>query len=204
MNTSNHNANPPPRLSHELQHHPVRFAVAFEGALAVLALALAWLFGLRPWLNIAFTINDLLIALIATAAVTVAMVMLMRAEWGWVRELNRIVREFLGMLFRNAGAGDVFIVALMAGLCEELLFRGVIQDGLTGPLGSAWALVIASALFGLAHAVNAAYFFMTFLVGLYLGGLYQFTGNLLVPILVHFLYDWVMLHWLITRMRAER
>ena len=32
-------------------------------------------------------------------------------------------------------------------------------------------------------------------MGFYLGWLYQATGNLLVPIMVHFLYDWVVLEW---------
>jgi len=205
---SDSNPNASPRLGHELQHHPVRFAVMFEAALGVLALALAWLFGLRPWLDIAVTGSDLLITLLATAAVTVAMLMLLRADWRWVRELDHLVRQFLGKLLLDAGAGGLFLVALMAGVCEELLFRGVIQNGLAGLFGPTFgailALLAASVLFGLAHAVSIAYFVLTFLIGIYLGALYQITGNLLVPILVHFLYDWIMLHWLITKMRAGR
>ena len=201
---SDANPNPSPRLSHELRHHPVRFTVVFEAALGFLALALAWLFGLSPWLDFKVTAGDLLISLIATAAVTVAMLMLLRADWRWVRELDRLVREFLGKLLIDAGASGLFFVALMAGVCEELLFRGVIQSGLTGTFGPIVALLAASVLFGLAHAVSAAYFVLTFLIGIYLGALYQITGNLLVPMLVHFLYDWIMLYWLITRMRAGR
>ncbi|MGB0514543.1 MAG: lysostaphin resistance A-like protein [Wenzhouxiangellaceae bacterium] len=207
MSTPNNTApdqNPPPRLGHELQRHPVRFAVIFEAALGVLAIFLAWLFGLRPWLDVVVTTGDVLIALGATVAVVAPMMMLMQADWGWVRELNRIVDELMHMLFRDAGPDAVFVVALLAGICEELLFRGVIQHGLTGPLGPAPALVAASLLFGLAHAVSRAYFITTLLIGLYLGALYQITDNLLVPILVHFLYDWIMLHWFIARMRADR
>lgn len=182
-------------MSKLMTRRPIALAFAFEGGLALVAIVLALVFGLRPWLSVDFGANALVLSVLATAPLVVAMLALMQLRWSWVNELDRIVREHLLPLFRDAGPLAVSGVALIAGIGEELLFRGVIQAGLSGLLGPVTALAIASLLFGMAHALTAAYFVLTCLVGLYLGWLYQATGNLLVPITVHFLYDWIVLSW---------
>lgn len=185
----------PSRLGELLQRRPIIFALGFEGSLAVLALLLALLFGLQPWRTIDSSVDALVLSILATAPLIVAVLALMRVPWRWVKELQRILDDQLLPLFRGAGPTAVLSVALMAGIGEELLFRGVIQAGLTGLVGPMTALAIASLLFGLAHALTVAYFVLTCLMGVYLGWLYQATGNLLVPIMVHFLYDWIVLAW---------
>nr|WP_239056945.1 CPBP family intramembrane glutamic endopeptidase [Wenzhouxiangella limi] len=87
------------------------------------------------------------------------------------------------------------MVALLAGVGEELLFRGVIQGGLDGVIGPWPALALASLLFGAMHALSRAYFVLATVMGLYMGLVYLWTGNLLIPILIHFLYDWVVLRY---------
>lgn len=81
----------------------------------------------------------------------------------------------------------------VVGPAEELLFRGAIQGLLKRAWGARVAIVAASALFGLLHytvgsgsvAGALAYVLVAFLLGLVLGGLYERTGNLLVPALAH-------------------
>ena len=182
-------------LEELMKRRPIAFALGFEIALAVLALLLALVFGLQPWLNIDFSAVALGLSMAATAPMVAALLALMQFQWDWVRTLRRIVEDHLLPLFSNAGPAAVLAVALAAGVGEELLFRGVIQAGLAGLIGPAAALAVASLLFGLAHALTAGYFILTCLMGFYLGWLYQATGNLLVPIMVHFLYDWVVLAW---------
>lgn len=87
---------------------------------------------------------------------------------------------------------------LLVGPGEELLFRGAIQ-GLLGeayPTGA--AVVIASALFAIAHAGSVVgapleqavpYFAILFVLSLVLGALYEVSDNLLVPIFVHGTYN---------------
>lgn len=87
----------------------------------------------------------------------------------------------------------MLLSVLVVGPAEELLFRGAIQ----GLLKRAWdaqvAIVGASALFGLLHysvgsgSVSGAlaYVLIAFLLGLVLGGLYEWTENLVVPALAH-------------------
>jgi len=178
-----------------MKRRPIAFALGFESALAILALLLALLFGLRPWLTMEFSAGALGLSVLATLPMVAAVLALMQFRWGWVQALRRIVEDHLLPLFSDAGPAAVFAVALAAGIGEELLFRGVIQAGLEGLIGPMAALGVASLVFGLAHALTTAYFVLTCLMGLYLGWLYQATGNLLLPIMVHFLYDWVVLAW---------
>lgn len=185
----------PTRLGQLMKRRPIAFALGFEGALTIIALALALVFGLRPWLTIEFSSGALGLSVLATVPMVAAVLVLMQFRWGWVQALRHIVEDHLLPLFSDAGPAAVFAVALAAGIGEELLFRGVIQAGLEELIGPMAALSVASLLFGLAHAVTTAYFVLTFLMGLYLGWLYQATGNLLVPMMVHFLYDWIVLAW---------
>jgi membrane protease YdiL (CAAX protease family) len=83
------------------------------------------------------------------------------------------------------------VIAALAGIGEELFFRGMIQLGLSGVLGlEVWhAILIASLIFGLAHAVTLTYFILAFVISVYLGFIFDFTDNLLVPIAIHAFYD---------------
>lgn len=191
------------RLSILMTRRPILFALGFEGSLAIVAVLIALLFGLKPWAAIDPGWDALGWSLVATGPLVLAVLVLMRFPWQWVKSLERIIDEHLLPLFRDAGPFAVFAVALTAGIGEELLFRGVIQAGLEGLVGAMTALAITSLLFGLVHAMTPAYFALTCLMGFYLGWLYQATGNLLVPILVHFLYDWIVLVWHLHRTRSR-
>lgn len=80
---------------------------------------------------------------------------------------------------------------------EELVFRGAAQGLLRRAFGPAIAVGIASALFGAVHLValiggevgQLAYVVVTALLGVVLGGLYEHTKNLVVPIVAHGLYN---------------
>jgi membrane protease YdiL (CAAX protease family) len=82
---------------------------------------------------------------------------------------------------------------------EETLFRGGVQGILRRVLSPVPAVVGSSALFGLAHvtAIVAAsgtsgvwgYVISAFVLGLVLGSLYEYTGNLFISVLVHGAYN---------------
>jgi membrane protease YdiL (CAAX protease family) len=76
------------------------------------------------------------------------------------------------------------IFGLIAGIPEEMLFRGAIQP---------WVgLIAASLVFGVLHAINRAYFIYATMAGLLLGGLMIWRGGLWSPIAAHFAVDAVM------------
>ena len=81
----------------------------------------------------------------------------------------------------------------MAGIGEEVFFRGFLQGSL-GRVVNPWiALALVSALFGLAHYVSLGYAIVTGLLGVYMGTLLLVTGNLFVAIAVHALFDFAAL-----------
>ncbi|AFK18504.1 CPBP family intramembrane metalloprotease [Haloferax mediterranei ATCC 33500] len=80
---------------------------------------------------------------------------------------------------------------------EEFLFRGAIQGRLRKNFGPFGAIGIASAIFASLHVFNfigggivvLVPVAVLFLVGVVLGYVYERTGNLVVPIAVHALYN---------------
>lgn len=179
-------------------HRFLGIALAFELGLGVLAILLALLFGLQPWLDLQWRLSTLAVAAVSTLPMAGLIPLVSRARWQWAERLRRLIRERLLPLFSRLRWWAIGVIALAAGIGEELLFRGVVQSGLAGIAGPGIALVIASLLFGVAHALTPAYFVLATVIGFYLGGLYSATGNLLVPVLVHFLYDWLALAWLLS------
>ena len=93
------------------------------------------------------------------------------------------------------------MVSLAAGVGEEVLFRGFLQAWFEARLGAVGGLLAASILFGAAHPITAGYVAIAALMGAYLGALWQWTGNLLVPIVTHALYDLTVLWILLDRGR---
>jgi uncharacterized protein len=187
-----------------LRKRPLTGAILFEATLLLLALVLARVFGLAPWSDLTLSWRAIAVALLATAPLVVAVALLFESGFGWVRELESLTHRTVEVIFRDQRRGGVAAVALAAGFGEEFLFRGVIQAGLTQPLGPIVALGTAALLFGLAHAISLAYFAAAALIGLYLGLLYHVTGNLLIVCLVHALYDWAGVHYYLRRQRSAR
>ena len=115
-----------------------------------------------------------------------------------------IVHQFL----QHAGWVEVAAISVWAGLGEEMLFRGVIQAGIAewigGNSGVAFGLVAASLLFGAAHPIHVPYFVMVALMGFYLGGLFLYFENLLVPIVAHALYDFVAILYVRSRLPLSK
>lgn len=74
--------------------------------------------------------------------------------------------------------------AVLPGICEEILFRGVIQSVLSRR-GSMWAIVVTSVLFGLFH-LHPSNIIPPILIGIVLGLLVERTGSIVPAMLLHF------------------
>ena len=85
--------------------------------------------------------------------------------------LNAVVDGFLVPLFAGVGWLQLALVSLVAGVGEELFFRGVLQPTLIGWIGIAAGLIAASVVFGLLHAITPTYALLATAVGAYLGWL---------------------------------
>lgn len=81
----------------------------------------------------------------------------------------------------------LIVIAVLPAIGEELLFRGIIQNELrqifSGPHAAIW---ITGFLFSFIH-MQFFGFFPRMLLGVVFGYLYYWSGNLLVPVFVHFI-----------------
>ena len=81
--------------------------------------------------------------------------------------------------------GGYFVIALLAPVVEEVVFRGAILRALLSSMKSKWgAICISAALFALVHA-NPAQMPHAFLMGWLMGWLYMKTGSILPAIVFH-------------------
>jgi membrane protease YdiL (CAAX protease family) len=101
----------------------------------------------------------------------------------------RVLEQEFGWLLGNQRVGEIFLLAAMSGVAEELLFRGALHQQV-GP-------VFASVAFALAHPPFNRRLAMWPVFALAVGFLfsYQFevTGNLVAPILTHSILNLVNL-----------
>ncbi|REK11596.1 MAG: CPBP family intramembrane metalloprotease [Planctomycetota bacterium] len=173
-------------------------AFAVEGGLVGLALVLGWLVGEPPLAQIRLTAAGCLWGLAAVVPLLVMLVLVDRYPLGPLKSFGEMVHRYLVPLFRGCTLRDLLAISGLAGLGEEMLFRGVVQGGLTTWWHHPWpAIVAAGVLFGLAHMITPTYAVLAGAIGIYLGWLYVATGNLLAPIVAHAAYDFAALVYLV-------
>lgn len=120
-----------------------------------------------------------------------------------------VVVQLLGLEPASNQAGEVaqelpqliplFIVGslLVIGPCEEALFRGIVQNRLREAMSAPAAILLATALFAVVHvsaltgslAARAVTITILFIPGLVFGSAYEYTGNLVVPALIHGIWN---------------
>jgi hypothetical protein len=186
-------------------------AAIFEGALVFVAVGLGWLLNQPPLETFHWIPGGLMLGpLLALPMLAIVLVGIRWSFWPF-SAIRRVVDEMLVPLFRQFTLGEMAIISLLAGLGEEMLFRGVFQASVarwTGGIGpgvpwhagaaSGWfALGVVAVLFGLVHSVNLGYALLAGLIGLYLGWIWMLSDNLAVPMAAHAVYDFLALVYLV-------
>ena len=122
------------------------------------------------------------------------------------QKIRRLLLETLGPSLHKRHWTDLLMLAAIAGLSEEILFRGVIQPWIETAWGLKAGLIVSNMLFGMAHAVTPLYAMLAFLIGVYLSGAMDYGGtrNLLVPVLIHAIYDFWAFLALVRAYKNER
>jgi hypothetical protein len=193
---------------HRQRRRIVAFAIVFEGGLGAAALLVSWLLrywplpGIRPaepaWAEWGKAIA---VGVLAAGPLLALLPAIDRLPGDLFRELKRIVDEVVVPLFAGCRLREMAGISLVAGIGEELLFRGLLQQGLAdwlGPPYGPWiGLLAASVLFGIGHWLCSGYAVLATMIGVYLGLLLIVTGNLLSPITAHAVYDFVALVYLV-------
>lgn len=168
-----------------------------EWVLTAVTLAL-WSRAGRPWraLGLEPPIDWRLYVGAALALVVVAMLLRQNTK---VRalppdRLQRLAPKFSAVEFiipRSAREYRWFqAVSWTAGICEEVLYRGFLTWVVAAYLGTAAAVLIASAAFGLGHAYQGkAGILKTALVGVVLGCVVLASGWLIPAMIIHGMID---------------
>lgn len=179
-------------------NHPriVFWSVVVEVSVGAAALGIGWLFGVDPALSLRFEARDVVIGLGAVPPLGLLCLWTARSNWRPMRRTRRLVLPLIRATFQGCSTLDLLTVAITAGLGEELFFRGLVQAGIARASSPALGWITASMLFGLAHPLTKTYAVIVALMGLYLGGLWWWTGSLTVVIITHAAYDFAALIWL--------
>lgn len=164
---------------------------------------------LGRWLHIRLadqlqlSVRSILIGVLASLPLLAGLHWTLRTRNRSIKRLIHQIEEQLGPLLGSRSFTELAVVAGLAGLAEEVVFRGVVQVELAGRLPGLVALVLTSAAFGIAHFLTLSYAVLAMIGGLYLGALYWAHGNLVIPIVAHAVYDLVALVQLRRRYRAR-
>jgi membrane protease YdiL (CAAX protease family) len=178
-------------------------AVVVEGGLALIAVVLAWLF--RVSLRDMFPaigpplVNAIARGLLATLPMLAIFLLLVNSNWPMMRQLREQVQWLIDEMFPSRSIGQFATVAVLAGIGEELLFRGALQSILGNWTTPVIGLMITSLLFGLAHALSKLYFLFAVAVGAFLGWMALKYNDLVAPMVAHGVYDFLALAYLSRR-----
>jgi membrane protease YdiL (CAAX protease family) len=159
-------------------------AVLMEGIALLLAVFLAWYFEISLMPLSEDYLRDIVIGTAGALLPFAFFLFLMSEGAGKIAllgSLRKIVTPGIKEIFSNTKLIDLIVISLIAGISEEILFRGVLQVK--------FGIVAASIVFGLVHCISTAYVIVAAAMGFYIGAFYYFSNSLLVPVQIHFIYD---------------
>lgn len=94
--------------------------------------------------------------------------------------IEKLMRVTVG----QTGVFAFLLFVVIAPLMEELIFRGVMLDGLLRRYRPVTAILVSSVIFGLAH-LNPWQFVTAFVLGCFMGWVYLRSGSLAGCVLIH-------------------
>lgn len=164
-----------------------------ESSLFALAFVLGWFMDVWPVQQLYFDWWSLLVGIAATVPMLPLFAVLYWTDLPPFRRIRQMLLEMLSPLLSQCRWYDIVLLAFMAGLCEEVLFRGTLQLWATAHWGLPTAILMASVVFGLVHFVTPTYFIVATAIGAYLSWTMSLVErpNLLVPVTTHAVYDYI-------------
>lgn len=86
----------------------------------------------------------------------------------------------------------VLLLAVMPAVCEELVFRGIIYNGLRNKFNVKWATVLSSVMFALIH-LSIYKTFYQLILGVVLALIAYYTGTIFYGIIFHFINNFTII-----------
>ncbi len=112
----------------------------------------------------------------------------------FLETIRKLIEETYTMLVQAHSISELFfviiVVALTPAICEELLFRGLIQKNLTLATSKKWGFVFTGIIFGLYH-VNPFLIVPLVALGVLFGFFMARSETILIPMAAHFINNLV-------------
>src|SRR4051794_17273707 len=118
-------------------------ALGFEGGLAIFAIGLGWLVGQPAWADLHSSTGDAFLGVLACLPMLAGFAFCLTAPWPALRRLRDAADDLIRPLFAHATVFDLLWISALAGLGEELFFRGLVQALLCGWFGL-WIGILAA------------------------------------------------------------
>ena len=178
------------------------FAVVFEGGLMFVAFGVGWLVSVDPVQTLTWNWEACGWGLLGTLPMLALFAISRVVQIESVKEIHDLLVKGFGPYLNECRFIDLVLLATLAGVCEEIVFRGFLQPWIGG--WNFWGgLLLANIVFGLMHMVTPMYAILAFAIGCYLSLLQWFTPaeNLLAPITAHGVYDLIALIFVVREYR---
>ncbi len=111
----------------------------------------------------------------------------------WAREREDALMGLTKVLTNISSPGNLIfgfiVIALIPGIGEELVFRGLIQNEFKRGTGNIHLAIWAAAFLFSAIHMQFFGFVPRLLLGAFFGYLYHWSGNLLIPMFAHFFHN---------------
>lgn len=99
--------------------------------------------------------------------------------------MNEFFREFFIKEMGQVNIATFILVVIIAPVIEEMIFRGIVLDGLLHNSRPLTAILLSALLFGIIH-MNPWQFVSAFISGLFIGWIYYKTRDIYICIFAHF------------------
>ena len=116
-----------------------------------------------------------------------SMQMLEKALKSMQDSATEMTEKFLNVSTIGGILGNIFVMAIVPAVSEELFFRGCIQKTLTDRMRNKFlAIAVSAFIFSAAH-MEFYGLIPRFILGIILGYVFYYTGNILMSMLLHFI-----------------
>lgn len=176
----------------------ILLAVLVEGGLLAAASLLGWMLDQPPLRFFQYSFGAIVWGVLASLPLLALFFVFLRWPIGPLKRIQRFSEEVIRPLLAPCSVIDLLGISVLAGLGEEVLFRGVLQEAFVNWFNVGIGVLLASVLFGGMHAITFSYVVLATLMGAYLGYVWLWADhNLLAIVITHALYDFIALLWLL-------
>lgn len=162
-------------------HQPARYLhIGAIPKLTEILLVVILIFSVAPLINLIYEFNKML-----------QLPEFMSGVEAWIRakedEMEKLTLAFLDMKTTGDLLSNVLVVGLLTALAEEFLFRGVLLRLFREMTGNMHVAILLTAILFSAIHMQFYGFIPRMLLGMLLGYLLWWSGNLWLPVLAHFI-----------------